>query len=441
MTQTMTHLSSEPISQSHDVFISYSRKDQAFVRSLDAEFRKLDRVPWVDWDSIRKGEEWWAAIQHGIEGANTFVFVISPDSIDSPICQDEIKYAALNNKRFLPIVYREGFDPSKVHPEISSHNWLFFRDTDDFQSTFQELLKAIDTDLEYVRMHTRLLVRAIEWQGNSKDSSYLLRGSDLEQAEQWAISAKKPPATSLQVQYVRSSREAETARRIAISRSRRNVVAFTIVANLLISTLAGIWFYKVRINEATDRIREDMVSALRMGTFGTNGDQFAPLANIRVAQGENPTNNPLYQAQQQWLLNVNTVFPNAFPRTFIAGKPGEILWVGDVTREVQKTRKETKFRDSYSAKNRELDVFKNQETIVMEPYQDELGRWISASAPIKNSRGDIVGGMRVDFTQTYLESVQQSVQRDLMIAYLIVLAWLLTLSWIILRSMRSIRDR
>jgi len=142
MTQTISHLPSEPISQSHDVFISYSRKDQAFVRSLDAEFRKLNRSPWVDWDSIRKGEEWWAAIQHGIEGANTFVFVISPDSIDSPICQDEINYAASNNKRFLPIVYREGFDPSKVHPEISSHNWLFFRDTDDFQSAFQELLKA-----------------------------------------------------------------------------------------------------------------------------------------------------------------------------------------------------------------------------------------------------------------------------------------------------------
>ncbi|MGG6269985.1 toll/interleukin-1 receptor domain-containing protein [Leptolyngbya sp. AN10] len=441
MTRTITHLPSEPNLQNHDVFISYSRRDQAFVRNLDAEFRKLNRSPWVDWDSIRKGEEWWAAIQHGIEGANTFVFVISPDSINSLVCQDEINYAALNNKRFLPIVHREGFDPGRVHPEISSHNWLFFRETDDFQSSFQELLKAIDTDLEYVRMHTRLLVRAIEWQEKFKDSSYLLRGSDLEAAEQWVINSKKPPATHLQVQYIRSSRDAETARRSAISRSRRNVVAFTIFANLLVSSLAGIWFYKVRINEATDRIREDLVSALRIGIIGTNGDRFPEVAAIRVAQGENPKNNPLYQEQQQWLLNVNTVFPNAFPRTFIAGKPGEILWVGDVTREVRKTRKETRFLDSYSAEHKELDVFKNQETVVMNPYQDELGQWISASAPIKNSRGDIVGGMRVDFTQTYLESVQKSVQRDLMIAYIVVLAWLLTLSWIILRSMRSIRDR
>lgn len=440
MSQSISHLLSEPDSRSHDVFISYSRKDQAFVRSLDAAFRTLDRVPWVDWDSIQKGEQWWEAIQRGIEGAHTFVFVISPDSIASAICRSEIDHAAQHNKRFLPIVRREGFDPAQVHSEISSHNWLFFRETDDFQTAFQELLEAIDTDLEYVRAHTRLLVRAIEWQDQDQDSSYLLRGTDLEAAERWIISAKKPPATDLQIQYIQASREAATARRLAISRSRRLIVSLTIFANLIGVNIAGIWFHHIRINEATDRIRADMISALRMGTIGTNGDRFVALSKLQVPQGTVPQNNPLYQEQQQWLLNVHTVFPNAFPRTYIAGKPGEILWIGDVTREVQKTRKETEFLEPFAAEHGERNVFNNQETIIMEPYQDELGRWISASAPIRNSRGEIVGGMRVDFTQTYLESVRDSVRRDLITAHIMVLTWLLTLSWIILRSMRSIRD-
>lgn len=51
----------------------------------------------------------------------------------------------------------------QVHPALSKYNWLFFRDVDDFASAFQALIKAIDTDLDHVRTHTHLLVRANEW--------------------------------------------------------------------------------------------------------------------------------------------------------------------------------------------------------------------------------------------------------------------------------------
>ena len=423
----------------HDVFISYSRKDQSFVRILDAAFNQINRNPWVDWDSIQKGEQWWLAIQRGIEGANTFVFVISPDSIESSVCRAEVDHATLHNKRFLAIVRREGFDLAHVHPNISSHNWLFFRETDSFDQAFQELLTAIDTDLDYVRMHTRLLVRALEWQDKTQNPSYLLRGSDLEGAEQWLAQVKKNPLpTDLQRQYIGVSRSAETARLNALQKSRRTVISVTIAANLLVSIVGGIWFYKVRVDEATQRIRENLVSAVRMGTIGTNGDDFAALATLRVPPGTTPNNNLLYQEQQQWITSVHTVFPNAFPRTYILGEPGKIRWVGDISRALQRGREKTKFLEPFDAEHSERNVFDNQETVIMQPYTDELGRWISASAPIKSASGQIVGGMRVDFTETYLIAERDRVRRDLIAAYLVVLVWLLTLSWIILRSMRSI---
>jgi hypothetical protein len=87
-----------------DVFISYTRKDSDFVRRLHDELSALDRDVWVDWEDIPLTADWWREICSGIEAANTFVFVISPDSIASPVCNMEIAHALQNNKRLVPVV-------------------------------------------------------------------------------------------------------------------------------------------------------------------------------------------------------------------------------------------------------------------------------------------------------------------------------------------------
>lgn len=66
------------------------------------------------------------------------------------------------------------------------------------------------TDLGWVRSHTRLQVRALEWQSKHSDSSYLLTGSDLKDAENWVTHAAGQPIkpTALQSQYIVASRDA-----------------------------------------------------------------------------------------------------------------------------------------------------------------------------------------------------------------------------------------
>ncbi|MFC1961229.1 toll/interleukin-1 receptor domain-containing protein [Chloroflexota bacterium] len=87
-----------------DVFISYSRKDSDFVHQLYDALAKLDREIWVDWEDIPLTADWWREICTGIEAAHTFVFVISPDSIASPVCNLEIAHALQNKKRLVPVV-------------------------------------------------------------------------------------------------------------------------------------------------------------------------------------------------------------------------------------------------------------------------------------------------------------------------------------------------
>ncbi|MGA7933268.1 MAG: toll/interleukin-1 receptor domain-containing protein [Kovacikia sp.] len=431
-----------PKQPGNEVFISYSRTDQSFVRTLDAAFRKLNQNPWVDWDDIRKGEEWWAAIQKGIEGADLFVFVISPASIASTVCQDEINHAAKHNKRFLPIVRREGFDHKQVHPRISSHNWLFFRETDDFEAAFQELQDAIATDLNYVRAHTRLLVRAIEWQSKEQNPSYLLRGTDLEEAGQWIVkgASKEPKPTDLQTQYINASAKAEITKFKAHQKARWMVVLTTVIANIVLAVGAGIWFYQSKINEAVDEVQTDMVKAMWMGILSTNGDDFATLATLRVPEGSLPTYHPFYRAHQKSLSAVRTVFPNIVVRTYVDGGPGKIRWVGDLSREIAGGGPATKFLEFSHSEHAERDAFEGKQTILIIPFKDALGDWISASGPIKNSAGQIVGGMRVYYKKSYLVDEREKAKNTLLIAYLIILIWLVLLSLIILRSLRPPDD-
>jgi hypothetical protein len=427
----------------NDVFISYSRRDKAFVEKLDASLRSLKRDPWVDWEDIYKGEEWWKAIQRGIESANTFIFVISPDSVASAVCRDEVTYAAECNKRFLPIVWREGFDPELLHPAIASHNWLFFRETDDFDHALQELIQAMDTDLDHLRAHTRLLMRASEWQTKAQNSSYLLRGHDLQEAEQWLMQGlnKSPKPTALQIQYLNSSNEAETLALKARQKARWIVVITTILVNMVLVTGACFWLYNSASGWARRWVERQLQDALNVGLVGIDGDEFEAIAytepNLAIA--------PFYQRHQDWLVKVNTALPNAFPRTYApTGNPGEIIWVGDAFRNLNsQPGTATRFRQAYSVDSATqywLAAGLIEPTITQSTYTDEFGSWLSICGPIQNSAGQIVGGLRVDLRADYVQRIEQRVRNALILAYIIVFIWLFILSLIILRATRPPTD-
>lgn len=242
----------------NDVFISYSRKDKAFVERLDSVFRAHNRDPWIDWDDIQPTEDWWQAIEAGIESVDTFIFILSPDSAASKVCRQEVEHAVKHNKRLVPIVRREGFSEAEIHPALSRHNWLFFREEDDFDCAFQKLIRALDTDLDHVRSHTRLLVRAIEWDKKDRNDSFLLRGIDLGDAEHWLSqsSGREPQPTALQGEYISMSRKAETARQLKEIRRQR---MFSIGIGTLACIAIVAAFFSFRQQQVAEERRTEAV--------------------------------------------------------------------------------------------------------------------------------------------------------------------------------------
>jgi len=196
-----------------DVFISYSRKDLDFIRNLSQKLEDNNLKIWVDLEGIYAGEEYWSKICSGIEEANAFLFVISPNSVSSEYCRREIDHALKHNKRILPIL-RSDVNTELLHPAVASRQWIFFRENDDFDSAIKNLNEAIGTDITWVRAHTRLLTRAVEWNSKGRDNSFLLQGSDLHEAEEWLAKSgeKEPRPTELQTQYILASRKRATQR-------------------------------------------------------------------------------------------------------------------------------------------------------------------------------------------------------------------------------------
>src|SRR5687767_12656444 len=191
------------------IFVSYSRKNIDFCRRLTAILQERELDFWVDWEGIPPTVDWMQEIQKAIEEADTFIFIISPDSILSKVCKEELALAVKNGKRLIPVVASE-IKWDEVPPELSHLNYIFFRESDDFDGSLTKLLTAIDTDYAWVQAHRRLQVKALEWERGNKDHGFLLRGRDLEQAEQQiSVNATKDPhPTEIQREYVLKSRQA-----------------------------------------------------------------------------------------------------------------------------------------------------------------------------------------------------------------------------------------
>lgn len=100
-----------------DIFISYSRKDSAFVQTLYDQLVAKGLAVWMDKNDIPPTRDWWESINKGIEESNAFVFVLSPNSLKSPVCHLEINYAISLKKRLIPIV-RVDVDPKLIFADL-----------------------------------------------------------------------------------------------------------------------------------------------------------------------------------------------------------------------------------------------------------------------------------------------------------------------------------
>ncbi|MEQ9237690.1 TIR domain-containing protein [Coleofasciculus sp. E2-BRE-01] len=202
----------QPPAESLDVFISYSRADSDFARKLNDELQLQGKTTWFDQESIASGADFAQEINGGIQACDNFLFILSPRSVNSPYCKDEVEYAAGLNKRFVTVLHR-AVNSDELHRELGKVQWIDFNPNEkDFNANFRQLVRTLDTDREHLHNHTKWSQRAIEWEEKGKSADLLLRGSEFGIAENWLMEAeqqkKQPAATPLQKAFIESSQNA-----------------------------------------------------------------------------------------------------------------------------------------------------------------------------------------------------------------------------------------
>lgn len=208
-----------------DVFVSYRRSDVEFTKQLVKALQSTGREVWVDWEDIPPGVEGFSdEIQRGIEATDAFIAILSPAYLKSQYCLMELREALRLKKRVVPVVVQK-FDPEPPPEGIGHINWVYFTlhagQDNTFEESMPKVIEALEADHDHARTHTRLLTRAIEWEKREHERSYLLTGTEIDQAEGWQVqaSSKSPAPTELQLSYILDSRKQQRIqqRRFTIS--------------------------------------------------------------------------------------------------------------------------------------------------------------------------------------------------------------------------------
>jgi len=252
-------MAAESLGEKLKVFISYSRQDMAFVDRLQTALAERGIEAFVDRDHIEKSEDWWARLTQLITDADTIIFVLSPDSVNSKVCADEVAFGERLNKRFVPIVARN-IPGQKVPLALSRLDYVWFianplaQATGDFDKALADLVRALETDIPWIRDHTRLGAVAERWEARKRPADLLLRGAERASAETWLMTRpeKAPDPTDAHRALVTLSRQAST-------RTQRMFLGISLIAAAVALLLAGgaFWQRQVAVFEADRAIKSE----------------------------------------------------------------------------------------------------------------------------------------------------------------------------------------
>jgi WD40 repeat protein len=210
----------------HSEFVTESIKNgnnlmtQVFLAHAEEDSQVMDRIRkslwrecftvWTNKTDIQTGEAFEDAIERGIEQADNVVYLLSPDSLNSQYCQQELKYALSLNKRIIPLLVRET-PPERMPPLLRGLQYIDLTDNvreEDYQLDESQLLKILRQDAGYYNEHKVLLTKALKWERQHRNPSILLRGYNLDHAQAWlkvANSRKQHPPTALQEEFIAES--------------------------------------------------------------------------------------------------------------------------------------------------------------------------------------------------------------------------------------------
>lgn len=125
----------------NQVFVSYSRRDENFVRQILIPALKDEFKLWFDREQLRVGEDWKQAIDEALQLSFAVIVVLSPEACVSPYVTYEWSYGLGLGLSAIPLICRE-VDNDRIHPRLGQYQWL------DYTRSFNDIWPALHTRLK-----------------------------------------------------------------------------------------------------------------------------------------------------------------------------------------------------------------------------------------------------------------------------------------------------
>ena len=131
-----THLRARP-----QVMISYRHTDGEFANQLVVALRTTGYRVWID-TAITPGKDWRQDIALAIQSSIAVVFIVSPGSVTSKYCKEELYYASAVRKPVFPVVLKEAFTDLRggVKTILQRIQWIQFPNFDEGFAQLREHL-------------------------------------------------------------------------------------------------------------------------------------------------------------------------------------------------------------------------------------------------------------------------------------------------------------
>jgi hypothetical protein len=333
-------------------------------------------------------------------------------------------------------VIARDFDAQSAPDTITHLNWIFFsRPQDEFERSFSQVWSAIHTDYDWVLVHRRLQVKALEGERNTHEESFLLRGKDLKDAEAQLLvnEAKDPRPTELQKAFVLKSREVENAQleedrkqkqQLELEKNtgthlRRLTYAFLVIFSIAFAVLY-LWLLKLVTDLAYASIKNQMITLVESGAVLIDGQQFHKLVGDYPSGATTAYNDPYFVSLETLLTQVKhantSVDPHMSYYALTNGlKKGEIMVVASADREY-------KFKQPFVLNDLTYSQIAGMEKTSADFVTDknEFSNKISACTPIRDGQSHSVGALCTDFHSDIISDTRSSVARTLGLAFLAV---------------------
>lgn len=225
------------------VFISYSRKDGEFAERLRDDLNARGYEAYLDKHDIRPGEPWRERLSDLIARADTVIFCLSNNFVRSEICDWEVNEAERVGKRLVPTVVNDP-DKGTTPRRLERLNYIFLRNESEYSEGLEKIQFALDNDIEWIKINTRLTERSIEWVAAGRSEAGLLRGHNISDAEKWIMERPNDGRNIAEQvgQFISASRQAETVRERRARLRSRIISGVSIVVAIVFACLGYLMF-------------------------------------------------------------------------------------------------------------------------------------------------------------------------------------------------------